>query len=280
MSNFGAYDLSSLNQKPATGAKVSGFLVKADEALLRQYLQLSETMPILMLVTGNDQASLTMRPLVQKAIESAQGRLAGVEVDLGTSPQLAQALGVNETPSLLAILAGQPAPIFQGEISKEQLLQALSQVLQLAIQNNLTGTVSVVPSDAAVAEKPLSPEHIAALEAIESGEMDLAKTRYEKILAEYPNDQDARAGLYQVELLMRLQSPRTEGEIPELLALADKKLVEGDFAGAFREILDRFALDFENRDLLKNRLLELFVLAGQNEPSVLEARRRLASLLF
>lgn len=280
MSNFGAFDLSNLNQKPKTGNQVAGFLVKGDEALLRHYLKLSESMPVLLLVTGQDPESATMQPMVQKAIESAQGRLAGVEIEAATNPQLAQALGVSQTPALLAILGGQPAPIFQGEVTKDQLLAALSQVLQLAVQNNLTGTIQVVANSAAEPAKPLTPEHLAALQAIEAGDMELAKARYEKLIVEYPNDDEAKAGLYQVQLMLRLSDPKETGELAQLLAQADQSFVQGNAVGAFTLILDRFAIDFENREILKARLLELFVLAGIGEQIVLDARRRLASLLF
>lgn len=280
MSNFGAFDLSNLNQKPMAGNQVTGFLVKADEAILRKYLKLSETMPVLVLVTGEDPESTTMQPMVRKAIESAQGRLAGVEIEATVNPQLVQALGVSQTPALLAILGGQPAPIFQGEVTKDQLLAALSQVLQLAAQNNLTGTIQVASNPADVPEKPLSPEHLAALQAIEVGDMELAKSRYEKLIVEYPNDDEAKAGLYQVQLMLRLTAPKEAGELAELLALADQAFVQGKAAEAFTLILDSFAIDFENREILKARLLELFVLAGIGEQIVLDARRRLASLLF
>ncbi|MCF8528639.1 MAG: tetratricopeptide repeat protein [Aquiluna sp.] len=280
MSNFGAFDLSSLNQKPQAGNQVAGFLVKADETILRQYLKLSESFPVLLLVTGQDPESATMQPLVQKAIESAQGRLAGVEIEAPTYPELAQALGVSQTPALLAILRGQPAPIFQGEVTKDQLLAALSQVLQLAVQNNLTGSIQVVTNPAEAMQKPLSPEHLAALQAIEAGDMELAKSRYEKLIVEYPNDDEAKAGLYQVQLMLRLSAPKETGELAELLSLADQVFVQGKAAEAFTLILDRFAIDFENREILKGRLLELFVLAGIGEQIVLDARRRLASMLF
>ena len=287
MSNFGAFDLSSLNKKqqPApSGTVLAGWLVKANEQVLRQYVALSESTPVLMLISGSDQASENMRPLVEKAIASAAGRLAGIEIDLAANPELAQAVGITQAPALIAILGGQPAPIFQGEVSKDQLLGALSQVLQLATQNNLTGTVSVAAqaSEASTepALPPLSPEHLAAIAAIEAGDLPTAKTIYEQISIANANDQEARAGLAQVELMIRMAEPKPADPLGAAFRSADELLVQGSSTEAFATLLDLFAKDFENRDAIKDRLLALFTLVGQSEQSVVDARRRLASLMF
>lgn len=287
MSNFGAFDLSSLNKKqpPApSGTVLAGWLVKANEQVLRQYVALSESTPVLMLISGSDQASENMRPLVEKAIASAAGRLAGIEIDLAANPELAQAVGITQAPALIAILGGQPAPIFQGEVSKDQLLGALSQVLQLATQNNLTGTVSVSGQAAEASTEPalppLSPEHLAAIAAIEAGDLPTAKTIYEKISIANANDQEARAGLSQVELMIRMAEPKPTDPLGSAFRTADELLVQGSSSEAFATLLDLFAKDFENRDAIKDRLLALFTLVGQSEQSVVDARRRLASLMF
>lgn len=288
MSNFGAFDLSSLNKKPTTAPTstvINGWLVKADEQVLRQYVALSETTPVLMLISDASQGSTNMRPLVERAIASAAGRLAGLEIDLALHPELAQAVGVTQAPALIAILGGQPAPIFQGEVSKDQLLTALSQVLQLAAQNNLTNTVRVQdPSVANDPEQspavPLSPEHMAAIAAIEAGDLPTARTIYQQIASTSPADLDAKAGLAQVELMIRALAQEPTDPFELVLFSADQLLIAGDSEAAFASLLARFAIDFENREVLKERLLELFTLVGPAEQSVIQARRQLASLMF
>lgn len=288
MSNFGAFDLSSLRNTPKapnSATVVKGWLVKADETVLRQYVALSETTPVLMLISGSDPQSDVMRPMVEKAIASAGGRLAGIEIDLAANPELAQAVGVNQAPALIAILSGQPAPIFQGEVTKDQLLAALSQVLQLAVQNKLTGTVSVQEGIAnqavsAVPEVPLSPAHLAALAAIEAGDLTTARTIYLQLTIDSASDTEAKAGLAQVDLMIRLAEPMPTQGLELVLRQADDLLVQGSSTEAFETLLAQFAKDFENRDVIKERLLALFILVGIAEPSVVEARRRLASLMF
>ncbi|MFM1767469.1 MAG: hypothetical protein RIR81_850 [Actinomycetota bacterium] len=281
MSNFsGAFDLSKLtNQNQPAGNAVAGWLVPADEQVLRRYLQLSESVPVLMLIVDGSESSNAVSSLVEQVIAAAKGRFAGIQVDLRTAPQLAQAIGVSEAPAMAAILAGAPTPLFKGVISQEQLVQVLGQVLQMAAQSNLTGTVTV--SDAAAQPvKKLTPEHQVAIDAVERGDLVDALAKFEKLVIEYPSDQEIKAGLAQVQLLHRLQNPVTETELEQLFAQADQVLISGEPAEAFKLLLDRFAVDFDLREQIRQRLLDLFTVTGDSHQAVLEARRRLASLMF
>jgi len=280
MSNFGAVDLSGFANKPPpqSGTAIAGWLVPGDEPTLRQYLALSETTPVLMLVSDNSEASARLRAVTLEVIEENQGRFAGIDIDITISPQLAQAVAVDKAPAMLAILAGQPAPLFQGEATKEQLVSVLGQVLQLAGEKNITQTVSV--QTAAAPEKPVAPEHLAAVTAIDSGDLPEAKRLYEKLMIEYPNDSEARAGLAQVNLMLRLEAKEQSGPLGQLFSEADQLLVAGNAAGSLSLLLDRFEAEMELRDEVRDRLLEMFILIGDSDTEVLAARRRLATLLF
>jgi putative thioredoxin len=286
MTNFaGAFDLSRLaqknqagqNSKPASG-QLAGWLVVADEQILREYVAISEKTPVLMLIGDRSPESAEVRAMVEKGIVASEGRFAGIEIDIISSPQLAQAVGVASAPALIAILAGQPAPLFQGKATAEQFLQLLSQVLQLAQQNGITERVSVQGAATATKEPALSPEHLAAVADIEAGDLETAYSKFEKLTIEYPNDKDARAGFNQVKLMLRLtKAPSTYLE-KELLG-ADQLLVSGNSAGAFALLLDLYSESID-KDTIRERLLELFSLVGEDNEDVLVARRRLASLMF
>jgi putative thioredoxin len=284
MSNFGAMDLSGLTKKdqPVASKAVADWLVKGDEATLRAYLSLSETTPVLMLVTDQSEASARVRSVVYEVIQASAGRFAGIEISIEEQPQIAQAVAVAQAPAMLAILAGQPAPLFQGEATKEQLMTVLGQVLQMASEKGITGQVSANGTPV-TPERPLSPEHQAALAAIDSGDLPEAKRLYEKLIIEYPNDSEAKAGLAQVNLMIRLSegsSSAAGDELAKVFGQADQLLISGDADSALGSLLDRFEVDFEARDQIRQRLLELFILIGDAEPSVLAARRRLATLMF
>jgi len=277
-------DLSGLTKKdqPVASKAVADWLVKGDEATLRAYLSLSETTPVLMLVTDQSEASARVRSVVYEVIQASAGRFAGIEISIEEQPQIAQAVAVAQAPAMLAILAGQPAPLFQGEATKEQLMTVLGQVLQMASEKGITSQVSANGTPV-TPERPLSPEHQAALTAIDSGDLPEAKRLYEKLIVEYPNDSEAKAGLAQVSLMIRLSegsSSAAGDELAKVFGQADQLLISGDADSALGSLLDRFEVDFEARDQIRQRLLELFILIGDAEPSVLAARRRLATLMF
>ena len=78
--------------------------------------------------------------------------------------------------------------------------------------------------------------------------------------------------------MLRLQKG-AEGELDTVLLGADQLLSSGDTAGAFSLLLDLYPTS-ERQELIRARLLELFSLVGEGDQDVLNARRRLASLMF
>ena len=171
-----------------------------------------------------------------------------------------------------------------------------AQLLQLAAQNGVTGTLTVDEADAAESdeeptEPPLPPLHAAAFAAIEEGDYDAAIVAYEQALVENPKDEDARAGLGQVRLLSRvtgldLEASRAAAaaaptDVAAQFAVADLDIAGGHVDDAFGRLLDLFAaLPADERAPVRERLLELFGLIGDPDPRVIRARGRLASLLF
>jgi putative thioredoxin len=276
MKNFGgAMDLSSLGGDES-GIVVAAWLVPADQNTLREYLALSEKVPVLMLISDDSQDSKDIRSMLEKILTASEGKFIGLDVSLSSSPQLAQAVGVSSAPAMLAILAGQPAPLFQGAIQQQQLLQVLSQVLQLAQQNGITGSAKVGKTEEV---KPLSKDHQEAIAAIEKGKLEEAAKIFQKILIEYPNDNDAKAGLAQVELMVRLQGKNLD-DLDKLMLGADQLLASRNPSAAFSHLLDLFAERIDDRERIRARLIQLFFLLGDSDPAVLDARRRLASMMF
>ena len=276
MKNFGgAMDLSSLGGDES-GIVVAAWLVPADQNTLREYFALSEKVPVLMLISDDSQDSKDIRSMLEKILTASEGKFIGLDVSLSSSPQLAQAVGVSSAPAMLAILAGQPAPLFQGAIQQQQLLQVLSQVLQLAQQNGITGSAKVGKKEEV---KPLSKDHQEAIAAIEKGKLEEAAKIFQKILIEYPNDNDAKAGLAQVELMVRLQGKNLD-DLDKLMLGSDQLLASRNPSAAFSHLLDLFAERIDDRERIRARLIQLFFLLGDSDPAVLDARRRLASMMF
>ncbi|WP_394552346.1 tetratricopeptide repeat protein [Agromyces sp. MMS24-JH15] len=303
----GAIDLSSLVQRgpaptgasapDAAGAAADGLVFEADDATFGPVVERSRTVPVVVVVWADwNEPSVELVDALAGLVRARAGRLVLAAVDGERSPQVAQALQVQSVPTVVALVAGQPVPLFQGVQPADVIEQVFDQLLALAEQHGVTGTVDAgdggdAPADAEPAEEPLPPLHQEAFDAISNGDFAAAAQAYRTAIAQDPRDALAVAGLAQANLLGRLQG-RTLDEIRSAgaaapddldaqLAVADLDLSGGHVDDAFARLLDLFPkLDQKSRDLVRERLVELFEVVGVDDPRVVAARRRLASLLY
>jgi len=301
----GAVDLSTLRNRPtptpadagaATSTDTAGALVRdiTDETF-GEILELSRSVPVVVDLWAEWCGPCKqLSPILEKVTRELAGRVVLAKVDVDANPQLAQGFRAQSIPMVVALVAGQPVPMFTGAVPEEQVRQVFAQLLQLAAQNGVTGAIAVEgeAADAAPAEEPpLPPLHAEAFAAIESGDYAAAITAYEKALAENPRDEDARAGLGQVRLLHRVQgldlhearAAAAAGplDLQAQFDVADLDIAGGHVEDAYSRLLDLFAaLPAEQRPAVRERLVELFGLIGATDPRVIAARNRLSSLLF
>jgi len=305
----GAVDLSSLARRPsapqqpaapagpAADATAPGgidVVVEGTDAGFASILELSNTVPVIAELYANwSEQSQQLGALLERLVRAAGGRLVLARIDAEANPQLAQAFQAEAIPTVAAVVAGRPVSLFQGVPADEQVQSVLEQLLELAAQNGVTGSIELDPSaqPAEPEEKPLPPLHQEAFDAIDRGDYPTAVAAYRKAIAQNPADHDAAAGLAQVELLERLAG-RTAAEIRQAagdapddvdaqLAVADLDLSGGHLDDAFGRLLDLFpGLDAAGKDAVRVRLLAYFTVAGGEDPRVASARRRLTSLLY
>src|SRR5690606_33910732 len=208
---------------------------------------------------------------------------------------LAQAFQVREVPAVAAVIGGRPVSLFIGVPAEQETRQVFDELLQLAAQNGVTGTIGSADDapadDAEPAEEPLPPLHQEAYDAITRGDLEAAVTAYRTAIAQNPRDALALAGLAQVSLLQRLQGVSADEvraaaaerptDLDAQLLVADLDVSGGHLDDAFDRLLELFpALDADGRDRVRTRLLEYFEIAGAEDPRVLDARRRLTALLY
>lgn len=301
----GAVDLSALRNRPAPasqgapaassdGAAPGGLIVDVTDATFGQMLELSRTVPVVVDLWAEWCGPCKqLSPVLEKVVTELAGRLVLAKVDVDANPQLMQAFRAQSIPMVVALVGGQPVPLFTGAVPEEQVRQVFDQLLQLAAQNGVTGTVPVegdAPAEAP-AEPPLPPLHAEAYAAIEAGDYPRAISAYERALKENPRDDEAQAGLGQVRLLARIQgadaaavraaAAEAPTDVEAQLAVADLDIAGGHVEDAFARLLDLFAaLPADERKPVQERLVELFGVVGANDPRVVTARGRLTSLLF
>lgn len=267
-------------------------LVEADDATFNQIVQRSAAVPAVAILWSSQQAQT--RALLDDAVDIArglEGRLQVVGVDIATNPGITQAVQPQEVPLALGLVAGQPVPLFAGLVDKEQFRQVVDQLLQLAVQHGVTGRVeAAAPTDDEPAEE-LPPLHQEAFDAIERDDLDAATAAYEKALAQDPKDTDAQLGLAQVALMKRtrgvdLQAAREAAagnpeDVDAALVVADLDVLGGHVEDAFVRLIDLVRVTAgEERERVKNHLLDLFAVVGNQDERVRKGRTTLMSALF
>ncbi|MFE4976201.1 tetratricopeptide repeat protein [Kitasatospora sp. NPDC056651] len=235
-----------------------------------------------------------LSPVLEDLAEEYAGRFVLAKIDVDANPLLSQQFGIQGIPAVMAVVAGQLVPLFQGAESAANIRKILDQLILVAEQRfGVAGGVAAAPGEAAAAapERPEDPALAAAHDALDAGDLDGAIRAYENVLADEPGNTEARLGLSQAELLKRvegldLQAVRAAAaaspkDVGIQLQAADLDLVGGHVEDAFGRLVDTVGRTAgEDRNAARVRLLELFEVIGPEDPRVVAARTALARVLF
>lgn len=296
----GAVDLSTLAEKSAqqapAGQQPAGtqgsWVVSVAPQQLQQIVQLSAQVPVLVLIHGDDATSQQFAATLEKAVDSHQGRMVMATINAASAPEIAEQAG--NLPVVTAFLSGQPVGEFDASAPVEQLPEVIGQILQLATQNGVTGTVppqSQRGGQEPEAEPELPPLHRKAHEALENGDYDGAAEAFAEALKEKPDDSDAKLGLAQVQLMKRTKDvdvaavrQRAADNMDDVRAqtdVADVDVLGGHVEDAFQRLI-RYIQTHpgEGRETARKHLVELFSIVGDTDPRVVAARKKLATALF
>lgn len=295
----GAVDLSALAAPPPpppNAATPEGLVTDVTEATFNDVIQQSSQVPVLVLLwqVGEGQ-SIQLNSTLETLVTEQAGKFVLARIDVAANPRLAQAFQVQAVPAAMAVIKGQPVPLFQGAPAAEQIRPVLDQVLQLAKENGVTGQVDTgeQPQEGEQpAEPPLPPHLQAAYDAIEADDLDGAAAAFETAIKENPADSEAAAGLAQVQLLQRisgldpaqvLQAAQAApaGDLDAQLPAADLEVAGGRLTEGYTRLLQVIRVTAgEDRERARLRLLELFRIAPEADPAVVKARRDLAIALY
>lgn len=235
-----------------------------------------------------------LSPILEKLVADDGGTWVLAKVDVDAEQAVAQAFQVQSIPTVVAIIKGQPVPLFQGAMPEPQLRQVIDELIKVAAENGVSGVATAGPN---ADQDPPSPEPVedtrfdAAFDAFEAKDWDGAERAYREVLATDPDDVDAKAGLTRVELMRRtdgvdaaaaLEAASAAPDDVELaMKAADIELLSGNAQAAFARMISVVrATQGDERKQAREHLVSLFDLVGHQDPDVATARTQLANALF
>ena len=313
MSMFGAVDLSSFApaSKPAgpssgasaqassdsggAGGSAAALVVDVDASSLRDVAELSARVPVIVVLhSPRSQVSTDLAAVLERLAGQYAGRFQVARVNVDAAPEVAQALQAQAVPTVVALIAGQPVPMFQGTVPEDQLRSILDQLLEVAAANGVSGTIAVdaaAGADARSREPEETEVERAAREALEAGDFAAAEEVYTRAIAQNPGDEELKVARNQVRLAARLDgkdphellvaADAEPADLEAFLAGADAALSLGDVNAALGRALEAVRThQGEERETARLRLLEFFEIIGPTAPEVAQARRRLATMLY
>jgi putative thioredoxin len=232
-----------------------------------------------------------LSPVLEKLTEEYGGRIVLAKIDVDANQLLAQQFGISGIPAVMAVVAGQLVPLFQGAEPEARVRQVLDQLIRVAEQQfGITGLAGG-GGEAELPEPPLDPALAAAHDALDKGDLGGAIQAYKNVLSDQPGNVEAKLGLAQAELLQRVREKDPQAvrkaaaddpsDVGAQCDAADLELVGGhveDALGRLVQTVGRTAGD--DRDRARLHLLSLFEVLGDEDPRVTRARTALARLLF
>ncbi len=305
----GAIDLSGLAAKakqaaspsaargPAGPRGASGtYVVEATEQTFEaEAIRKSLTHPVVVeLYSPRVSTGQQLSDVLIDIANGSGGKFLLVRLDVDAAPSIVQALQLQAVPTVVALIGGQLAPLFEGVLDRAQVQQAIDSVLKAAVTSGLVGRAEPVGSEPvpdAADEEVSDPRFAAADDALERGDFGAAVEEFDKLLLADPNDTEAKLGKAQAGLLARSAGldPRATvaaasaagAPIAAQLAAADVEVVLGTPEAGFARLIGLVrSTGGPDRELVRTRLLELFETVGASDPRVLKARRDLMAALF
>ena len=281
--NFGqAFDLSSLGKPAPIAPNIALGKVVTKENLATDFVELSMTKPVVLLCwTTRAPHSLDTLAILDKLNKEDEGKWELGSVDVDSASEVASALQARTVPYAVALIGGQPIPLFEEAMTESDIKSVITKLLTIAAEQG----IGEAP------EEKLEPEEAEALAALEAGDLHSAEDAYRRFLARKPQDPYAKLGLAHTQLQIRIvgvdlaaaiaAAQANPADIDLALLAADVEVATGSVEPAFIRLLALVkATSGDDRARVKDRLLELFSLVDPADPRVIKARAELANALF
>ena len=249
-----------------------------------------------------------LTPILEKVVTKKNGKIILAKINVDENQGIASQLNIQSIPTVYGFVDGKPIDAFQGaqpeskiEIMIDKMIDAtpgneIPKLIEEADQlfRNQKFEESLKLFESLVGMDPGNPKIIVGLlrclhqlkrfddgnEMLKSldeemlGHEDILKIK--KLFDATNNDND---NVFDVKLIEEVNANPENMELR--FKLANSYLSNNETEKGFSELLKLFEQNPTwNEEAAKKKLLEFFDLLGFNDPNVLEARKRLSSLMF
>ena len=249
-----------------------------------------------------------LTPILEKLVNSKNGKVILAKVNVDENQGIAAQLKIQSIPTVYGFVDGKPVDAFQGAQPESQIEKMIEKLIEATPGNEVPKLIEEAESffkdqkfdealqiyENLISLDPGNPKCISGMlrslmqlnryqdasEILESlDEKTLEDQEVQKIKKLIINMNSSSEGKTVQELKSILSNDENNHDVR--FELAEKYFSQNQSADAFQELLNIFSHDAKwNDEAAKKKLLEYFDLLGFTDPNVIEARKKLSSLMF
>jgi putative thioredoxin len=248
-----------------------------------------------------------LTPILENLVNKKNGKVILAKINVDENQGIAGQLNIQSIPTVYGFVDGKPIDAFQGAQPENKIEEMINKLIDATPGNEIPKLLEEADNlfkdqkfeeaqkvyETLVGMDPGNPKVIGGLLRclVQLKKYDDAKEMMESLDDETLNDEE----ILKINKLLSNLEKNEGGDIEELkllvtndpnnkekrFELAEKYLSLNETELGFNELLIIFEKDPKwNDEAAKKKLLEFFDLLGFNDPNVLEARKRLSSLMF
>jgi putative thioredoxin len=248
-----------------------------------------------------------LTPILENLVNKKNGKVILVKINVDENQGIAGQLNIQSIPTVYGFVDGKPIDAFQGAQPESKIEEMINKLIDATPGNEIPKLLEEADNlfkdqkfeeaqkvyETLVGMDPGNPKVIGGLLRclVQLKKYDDAKEMMESLDDETLKDEE----ILKIKKLLSSLEKNEGGNIEELKSvvtddpnnkekrfeLAEKYLSLNETELGFNELLIIFEKDPKwNDEAAKKKLLEFFDLLGFNDPNVLEARKRLSSLMF
>ena len=248
-----------------------------------------------------------LTPILESLVNKKQGKVILAKVNVDENQGIASQLNIQSIPTVYGFVNGRPIDAFQGVQPESKIETMIDKMIDATPGNEIPKLVN--EAEELLKEKkyeeaqsafenligidPGNPKIIIGLlrclmqlhkyddakEMFESLDDEILKNEEIIKIQKLLNSLDAAGGATIEDLKLKLSSDVNNLDLR--FELAEAYLSNNDAENGFNELLEIFKANSKwNDEAAKKKLLEFFDLLGPADPNVLNARRKLSSLMF